>query len=213
MNGELKPVAIAFASMVLPVPGGPRKSSPRSRLPPARSNASPDCQSETTRQTSSFASSWPRTSWMLTPLGIPRLERLDLREVHQQERAEEDDEVEDQEDRQQDEQRQHLQDHRHAHGLPDRNRRDREDSEHDSHAQPEAPEPGAAAVDDVLLPQLLALGGDQARTRDEAVEGEIEQAADLHEHARRRISRRDDADIRHPDRLPDRNGDVAHRAD
>ena len=60
-NGELKPVAIAFASIVLPVPGAPRKSRPRSRLPPARSNASPDCQSVTTRRTSSFASAWPRT--------------------------------------------------------------------------------------------------------------------------------------------------------
>ena len=65
--GELKPVAIAFASIVLPVPGAPRKSSPRSRFPPACSNASPDCQSETTRRTSSFASAWPRTSSSLTP--------------------------------------------------------------------------------------------------------------------------------------------------
>ena len=31
----MKPVAIAFASIVLPVPGAPRKSRPRSRLPPA----------------------------------------------------------------------------------------------------------------------------------------------------------------------------------
>ena len=66
-NGELKPVAIAFASIVLPVPGAPRKRSPRSRLPPARSKASPDCQSVTTRRTSSFASTWPRTSASLTP--------------------------------------------------------------------------------------------------------------------------------------------------
>ena len=66
-NGELKPVAIALASIVLPVPGAPRKSSPRSRLPPARSNASPDCHSVTTRRTSSFASTWPRTSPSLTP--------------------------------------------------------------------------------------------------------------------------------------------------
>jgi hypothetical protein len=66
-NGELKPVAIAFESIVLPVPGAPRKSSPRSRLPPARSNASPDCQSVTTRRTSSLASTWPRTSASLTP--------------------------------------------------------------------------------------------------------------------------------------------------
>ena len=66
-NGELKPVASAFASIVLPVPGGPKKSTPRSRLPPCRSNCSPDCQIETTRRTSSFASAWPRTSSSFTP--------------------------------------------------------------------------------------------------------------------------------------------------
>ena len=54
-------------SIVLPVPGAPRKSTPRSRLPPAFSNASPDCQSETTRVISSFASAWPRTSASFTP--------------------------------------------------------------------------------------------------------------------------------------------------
>ena len=67
MNGELKPVASAFASIVFPVPGAPRKRRPRSRLPPARSNASPDCQMETTRRTSSFASACPRTSASFTP--------------------------------------------------------------------------------------------------------------------------------------------------
>ena len=66
-NGELNPVAIAFASIVLPVPGAPRKSRPRSRFPPACSNTSPDCQSVTTRRISSFASAWPRTSSSLTP--------------------------------------------------------------------------------------------------------------------------------------------------
>jgi len=66
-NGELKPVAIAFASIVFPVPGAPRNIRPRSRLPPALSNASPDCQRLTTRRTSSFASACPRTSSSLTP--------------------------------------------------------------------------------------------------------------------------------------------------
>ena len=65
--GELKPVAIALASIVLPVPGAPRKSRPRSRRPPAFSNASPDCQRLTTRRTSSLASFWPRTSLSFTP--------------------------------------------------------------------------------------------------------------------------------------------------
>ncbi len=67
MKGELNPVAIAFASIVLPVPGAPNSRSPRSRLPPARSKWSPDCQMSTTRRTSSFASVWPRTSSSLTP--------------------------------------------------------------------------------------------------------------------------------------------------
>ena len=66
-NGQLNDVAIAFESIVLPVPGGPRKSTPRSRLPPARSNSSPDCHSETTRRISSLASAWPRTSASFTP--------------------------------------------------------------------------------------------------------------------------------------------------
>ena len=66
-NGQLNDVAIAFESIVLPVPGGPMKSTPRSRLPPAFSNSSPDCQSETTRVISSLASTWPRTSSSLTP--------------------------------------------------------------------------------------------------------------------------------------------------
>ena len=66
-NGQLNDVAIAFESIVLPVPGAPRKSTPRSRLPPAFSNSSPDCQSETTRVISSLASAWPRTSSSLTP--------------------------------------------------------------------------------------------------------------------------------------------------
>ena len=66
-NGELKPVAIALESIVFPVPGGPRNRIPRSRLPPAFSNASPDCQSETILRTSSFASACPRTSSSFTP--------------------------------------------------------------------------------------------------------------------------------------------------
>ena len=66
-NGQLNEVAIALESIVLPVPGAPRKSTPRSRLPPAFSNSSPDCQSETTRVISSLASAWPRTSSSLTP--------------------------------------------------------------------------------------------------------------------------------------------------
>ena len=46
-NGQLKSVAMALDSIVLPVPGAPSISRPRSRLPPARSKASPDCHSVT----------------------------------------------------------------------------------------------------------------------------------------------------------------------
>jgi hypothetical protein len=65
--GELNDVAIALESIVLPVPGAPRKSSPRSGLPPALRNSSPDCHSEMTRVTSSFGSACPRTSVSFTP--------------------------------------------------------------------------------------------------------------------------------------------------
>ena len=66
-NGELKPVAMPFASIVLPVPGAPRKSSPRSGLPPAFLNSSLACQRLITRVISSLASACPRTSSSLTP--------------------------------------------------------------------------------------------------------------------------------------------------
>jgi hypothetical protein len=66
-NGQLKLVAMALEIIVLPVPGAPRNSSPRSRLPPAFSNSSPDCHSVITRVISSLASAWPRTSCILTP--------------------------------------------------------------------------------------------------------------------------------------------------
>ena len=66
-NGQLNDVAMPLESIVFPVPGGPRNSTPRSRLPPAFSNSSPDCQSETTRVISSLASTWPRMSASFTP--------------------------------------------------------------------------------------------------------------------------------------------------
>ena len=43
--GELKDVAIALESIVLPVPGAPMNSRPRSGLPPALRNSSPLCHS------------------------------------------------------------------------------------------------------------------------------------------------------------------------
>ena len=65
--GELNDVAIALESIVLPVPGAPMNSRPRSGLPPALRNSSPDCHSSMTRVTSSLGSFWPRTSSRRTP--------------------------------------------------------------------------------------------------------------------------------------------------
>ena len=121
-NGELKPVAIAFDSIVFPVPGAPSMSSPRSRFPPALSKASPDCQSVTTRRTSSFASAWPRTSWSSRPSLRRRARRPGSARCPSSAGAEEDREVEEQEERQRDEQRDDLQ---HERGAADREGRPR----------------------------------------------------------------------------------------
>ncbi len=67
MIGELKLVAIAFESIVLPVPGAPISSRPRSGLPPAFLNSSPADHSVMTRSTSALGSFCPRTSSSLTP--------------------------------------------------------------------------------------------------------------------------------------------------
>ena len=176
-NGELKPVASAFASIVLPVPGGPKKRTPRSRLPPWRSNCSPDCQIETTRRTSSFASACPRTSSSLTPHcaspgsnvlicvrfiassgpnRIPKLamKRKKTKTTWIQSAGDErivPDPVEDEADR----------------PPPGPAAEQPDDGDHDEEEdddlEPEAPEPGAAAADDVLLAELAALDAEQAR--------------------------------------------------
>jgi hypothetical protein len=65
--GELNDVAIALESIVLPVPGAPMNSRPRSGLPPALRNSSPADHSSMTFLASSFGSAWPRTSCSLTP--------------------------------------------------------------------------------------------------------------------------------------------------
>jgi hypothetical protein len=65
--GELKDVAIALESIVLPVPGAPMKSRPRSGLPPALRNSSPADHSSMTLVTSDLGSAWPRTSPSFTP--------------------------------------------------------------------------------------------------------------------------------------------------
>ncbi len=65
--GELNEVAIALESIVLPVPGAPMNSSPRSGLPPAIRNSSPADHSSMTFLTSSLGSACPRTSVSFTP--------------------------------------------------------------------------------------------------------------------------------------------------
>ena len=184
MNGELNPVAIAFASIVLPVPGAPKRSRPRSRLPPARSNISPDCQMSTTRLTSSFASTCPRTSSSLTPhsaspgskdcicdmfirsSGPNRIAKFAKKRkktntawIHSCGEL-------------------RIWTIPVAHlpgGAPpraaDEDPRDRDrDDEDDRDLEPEAPEPGAPATDDVLFAQLRALDAEEARPRDQPPE-------------------------------------------
>ena len=97
-KGQLKPVAIALDSIVLPVPGAPRNSRPRSRLPPARSNASPDCHSEID---AARPPPWPRPGRArrraYAPVGVARLVALDLPEADDQQRAEQDQDVDQEE--------------------------------------------------------------------------------------------------------------------
>ena len=89
--GELNDVAMPLESIVLPVPGAPMNSRPRSGLPPALRNSSPDCHSEMTRVTSSLGSAWPRTSSSLhAPVGVARLVALHLLEAEEQQRPEQD---------------------------------------------------------------------------------------------------------------------------
>ena len=113
------------------------------------------------------------------PLGVSGLEGLDLREVHDEQRAEEDREVHDHVEGEDQEERQDLR--RGSRRPPNRVEEEADDDRDDRDLQPEAPEPDATARDDVLLAQLLALEPEQARPRDEAVEDEVE---------RRRGSRR-----------------------
>ena len=80
-------------------PGAPRKSTPRSRLPPAASKCSPDCQSETIAADLLLRLLLPADVVELdAPLGVAGLEAADLADAHQHERAHEDQEVADEEE-------------------------------------------------------------------------------------------------------------------
>ena len=61
-NGTFASPAIAFASKVLPVPGGPTISTPRGMCPPSFWNFEGSRRNSTSSWTSSFASSQPATS-------------------------------------------------------------------------------------------------------------------------------------------------------
>ena len=120
------------------------------------------------------------------PLRVSRLEPLDLREVHDQERPEEDEEVHDQEERQDHEQRDDLDEER---GVQEEVERQEDDRDDDRRLHPEAPEPDASSRDDVLLAQLLALEPEEARARDQPVEEDVDDAAEAHDERERREDR------------------------
>ncbi len=61
-NGTLASPAMALASRVLPVPGGPTMSTPRGILPPSFWNLAGSRRKSTSSATSSLASSTPATS-------------------------------------------------------------------------------------------------------------------------------------------------------
>ena len=65
-KGTFASPAIAFASNVLPVPGGPTISTPRGILPPRRWNLPGSRRKSTSSATSAFASSTPATSAKVT---------------------------------------------------------------------------------------------------------------------------------------------------
>ena len=67
-NGTLASPAIAFASSVFPVPGGPTRSTPLGMRPPRRLNAPGFLRNSTISCTSSRASSTPATSANVTLL-------------------------------------------------------------------------------------------------------------------------------------------------
>src|SRR5699024_11510668 len=62
--------AVAFAKRVLPVPGGPTKSTPLGRVPPSLVNFFGLLRNSTTSSTSAFASSSPATSLKDTSLSF-----------------------------------------------------------------------------------------------------------------------------------------------
>ena len=65
-NGTLASPAMALASSVLPVPGGPTSSTPLGILPPSFWNFCGSFRKSMISRSSSLASSTPATSWKVT---------------------------------------------------------------------------------------------------------------------------------------------------
>jgi hypothetical protein len=65
-NGTFASPAMALASSVLPVPGGPTSSTPLGILPPSFWNFCGSLRKSMISRSSSFASSTPATSWKVT---------------------------------------------------------------------------------------------------------------------------------------------------
>ena len=100
-NGQLKPVAMAFASIVLPVPGGPRKSRPRSRLPPALLEGLARLpEVDDARDLALGLGLAAHVVELDAPVGVAGLVALDLLDAEEQHRAEEDQQVDQEEQRQ-----------------------------------------------------------------------------------------------------------------
>ena len=222
--GELKPVAIALASIVFPVPGAPRKSSPRSLLPPAFSNASPDCQRPTTRLTSSLASAWPRTSSSFTPqsaspgskpriwempiasIGPSRITKLKMKKMTSVTTSESDPgtraipalivcEASPTVPKKLVSSRPYL-------IIRTKYTARIASTIRYSDLEPEVPEPHAPARDDVLFAQRRAVDPEQVRPLDEAVEEQVEEAAeggDGEEREQQRPADRPALDLVRPD--------------
>ena len=72
-KGTFASPAMAFASSVLPVPGGPTSSTPFGMRPPSFLNALGSFRNATISSTSSFASSTPATSANVTLFALSSL--------------------------------------------------------------------------------------------------------------------------------------------
>ena len=98
--GELKEVAIALESIVLPVPGWPMNSRPRSGLPPAPAEGVAGLpQRDDARDLLLGLGLAADVGELHAPVGVARLVALHLLEPEEQHRADQDQEVDEEEQR------------------------------------------------------------------------------------------------------------------